>query len=298
MLAKRITPKIVLLGLTLQVGIWLGAQLPILFGGAPPLSYMEDYVQRAASGLAFALALALNVEIATEYRHNFWLRLAWLALGANAGFSVLREMIASPLFSLVQQGYAGSPLQGLHHQIMIASANSFLVLGLLGMWWAYHQVGIGFRIKSRDYAAIAGIFLLTCALLYSRQGMSEAASPYFFSRLLQPLGLMLLSMAAAASVVLYRMAIQMNGGKLAIALRCLTFYTLLRGTLVLLEALLSIGLPGWRQSHGHLYFLDLLCWQAVAWLAALAAAYRADLTVHAHKELERQRAITALPISS
>jgi len=134
------------------------------------------------------------------------------------------------------------------------------------------------------------ILVLTLALLFSREGMSQGASPYLASRLLQPLGLVLLSVAAAASVVLHGMAMQMGGGKLAVALRCLTLYTLMRATLVLLEALLSLTSWERRQTHDLIMFLDLLCWRTVPWILALAAAYRAELTVHASKELERQRA--------
>ncbi|HKX32419.1 MAG TPA: hypothetical protein VJ302_32330, partial [Blastocatellia bacterium] len=145
---------------------------------------------------------------------------------------------------------------------------------------------------------IAVILMLTLALLLTRQGLSEGASPYLISRLLQPFGLVLLSMAAVASVVLRRMAVQMNGGKLAVVLRCLTFYTMLRVTLVLLEAGLSLSSPERRQTHDLVMSLDLLCWRMVPWILALAAAYRVELTVHANKELERQKNTIAMPLSA
>ena len=298
MIGTRVTPKMLLAGLALQLGVWVGLHLPVLLGAGPHLRMIELSFQSAASALAFAFALALNVEIAQEYVENSWLRWAWLALAANAGFSILREVIESPLLNLVWKGYSDGPLQGLQQHLAIVPANTCLVLGLLGMWWAYHQVGLGFVIRRRDYVEIAAILGLMLALLFSRQGLTQAESPYVIGRLLQHMGLVLLAAAAAASVVLHRMAVQMGGGKLAVALRCLTLYTLLRGTLVLVEAIFSLRMPEWRQTPGLLHFVDTLFWQAVPWIAALAAAYRADLTVHATKELERYRASKAAPVSA
>jgi hypothetical protein len=286
-----------LLGLTLQAGVWMGLHLPVLFGRGAHLSVIEASFQSAASILAFTLALALNVEIAGEYRQTPWLRWAWLFLGANAGLSILREVVESPLFNLVWDGYTDGPLQGLHQHLVIVPANSFLVLGLVGMWWAYRRVGLGFVNKGYDYAQIAGILFVLLALLFSRQGLTQADSPYLVGRVLQHVGLVLLATAAAASVVLHRMAVQMGGGKLALALQCLTLYTALRATLVLAEALLFLRMPEWRQTNGLLHFFDTLCWQTVPWLAALAAAYRAELTVHAQKELQRFLAAKAAPIA-
>ncbi len=279
MIATRATPRLMLLGLTLQAGVWMGLHLPVLFGREIHFNVIEGTFQSAASILAFALALALNVEIAGEYRQTPWLRWAWLFLGANAGLSMLREVVQN-------------------QHLVIVPANSFLVLGLLGMWWAYRQVGLGFVTKGYDYAQIAGIVCVLLALLFSRRGLTQAESPYLVGRVLQHVGLLLLATAAAASVVLHRMALQMGGGKLARALRCLTLYAALRATLVLAEALLFLHMPEWRQTNGLLHFLDTFCWQTVPWLAALAGAYRADLTVHAQKELQRYLAGKAAPIAA
>jgi hypothetical protein len=298
MIATRITPRIVILCLTLQSGVWLGSHLPVFFSGAHREQEMEFLFAAAASISGYALAFALNLEITAEYRDNTWMRWVWLFLAANAGLSIGREIVHLPLLNLIRHGYTESPLQGLHHQILILLANSFLVLGLLGMWWAYQRVGLGFRIQWRDYAEMAVILALTLALLLTHQGMSESASPYLASRLLQPSGLVLLSMAAAVSVVMRRMAVQMNGGKLAVALRCLTFYTMLRAILVLLEAIFSLSSQERRQTHDFIMSLDLLCWRTVPWILALAAAYRAELSVHANKELERQKTATAVPLSA
>src|SRR5262249_3818047 len=201
-------------------------------------------------------------------------------------------------FNLIWPGYTRSPLWGLLQHLAIAPANAFLLFGLLAMWWAYHQVGLGFTIEKRDYAAIAGVLGLIVALVVFREGLSEAHSPYGISRWLQLIGLALLSFSAAASLVLHRMAMQMSGGKLAVALSFLTFYTLLRGVLVLIQAGQRMSLmDGQSASASYSLFIGL-CWQVVPWIAALAAAYRAEMTLHAARELEQQRAAKAVLASA
>ncbi|MGH9766163.1 MAG: hypothetical protein ACREAB_01910 [Blastocatellia bacterium] len=290
MIAVRITPKVVWIGLALNLGAWLAAHLPWRAGLTPRLLVTEGAIRTGFLCLAYGLALALNLEIAAEYRQTRWLRVAWLALAGNAAVSIARIIVESSLLNLIWPGYTRGPLWGLLQHLAIVPANAFMLFGLLAMWWAYHQVGLGFTIEKRDYAAIAGILGLIVALVVFREGLSEARSPYVVSRWLQLSGLALLSLSAAASLVLHRMAMQMGGGKLAVALRFLTFYTLLRGVLVLIQAgqrmLLMEG-----QSPGVSYSIFIgLCWQSVPWIAALAAAYRAEMTVHAARELEQQRA--------
>jgi hypothetical protein len=82
---------------------------------------------------------------------------------------------------------------------------------------------------------------------------------------------------------------QMGGGKLAVALRFLTVYTLLRGALVLLQVGQRMSVMEGQQPSDSYSILMNLCWQAVPWIAALAAAYRAEMTIHAARELEQQR---------
>src|SRR5262245_42222958 len=231
MVASRITPRVVLFGLAINIGAWLIVHLPSMAGLTPRLRMTERIIKAVFLCLAYALALALNLEIAAEYRPTRWLRVAWLAMAANAGVSILRILVESPLISLQQPGTPRNWMPGLLQHLTIVPANIFLLIGLVAMWHAYHQVRLGFTIERRDYLAIGGIFLLTCGLLFFRQGLSESQSPYLVSRYLQLMGLVLLSLSAAAGLVLHRMAMQMGGGKLAVALRFLTFYTLLRAVL-------------------------------------------------------------------
>lgn len=277
MIAERITPRVVLLGLVLNAGAWLGLHLPVLFGGMPHRQETSElYFFGATEAVGYALAFLLYAAASREYSHDKWMRWGWRFVAANALVSIGRNTISTPLLNSVWPGYLDSPLSEFHHRVVIFIANSFLLLGLLSLWWGYQRVGLGFRIGRRVYAEIALILVLMLALIFSVRG--------------DPTGLMVLSAAAVASVVLYDMAVQMGGGKLAVSLRLLTFYALLRATLVLIEVPLGLSMPWDRQTHDIILTLDLLCWRTVPWILALSAAYRAELTVHAKKALERQRA--------
>jgi hypothetical protein len=297
MIATRITPKVVWFGLAFNLCAWLVAHMPWRAGLTEHLWVTESAIQTGFLCFAYALALALNLEIAAEYRQTRWLRVAWLALAGNAGVSIVRIVVQSSLFNLISPGYLHSPLWGLLQHLAIVPANAFLLFGLLAMWWAYQQVGLGFSMEKRDYAAIAGILLLLVSLMVFREGLSQALSPYALSRWLQLIGLALLSLSAAASLATHRMAMQMGGGKLAVALRLLTLYTLLRGVLVLVQAGQNISLTDGQQASGSYSVFMNLCWQSVPWIAALAAAYRAEMTIHAARELEQQRVAKATLVS-
>ncbi len=297
MIATRITPKVVWFGLALNLSAYLAAHLSWWAGLTPRLWVTESAIKTGFLCLAYGLALSLNLEIAAEYRQTRWLRLAWVALAGNAGVSIVRMVVESSLFNLIWPGYTRDPLWGLLQHLAIVPANAFLLFGLLAMWWAYREVGLGFALEKRDYAAIAGILGLLVALMVFREGLSEARSPYAVSRWLQLVGLTLLSFSAAASLATHRVSMQMGGGKLAVALRFLTLYTLLRGALVLLQASQRMTLTEGQQASGSYSVFMNLCWQSVPWVAALAAAYHAEMTIHAARELEQQRAARATLVS-
>ena len=283
--------------MALNLCAYLAAHLPWWAGLTPRLWVTESAIKTGFLCLAYGLALSLNLEIAAEYRQTRWLRLAWVALAGNAGVSIVRMVVESSLFNLIWPGYTRDPLWGLLQHLAIVPANAFLLFGLLAMWWAYHEVGLGFAIEKRDYAAIAGILGLLVALMVFREGLSEARSPHEVSRWLQLIGLTLLSFSAASSLATHRVAMQMGGGKLAVALRFLTLYTLLRGALVLLQASQRMTLTEGQQASGSYSVFMNLCWQSVPWIAVLAAAYRAEMTIHAAQGLEQQRAARATLVS-
>lgn len=273
MIASKINSKTVLIGIILQAGLWIGFHLPVFFGSVHQIDDREAYFFAAVSSVGYILAFLLNLEIASEYKDNKLMRWSWYLIAANAGISVGREAVVSPLFNSIWSGYFNSDFAESHHGTIILIANSCLALGLLGMWRGYQKTGLGFGVKTVDYIEIALIAALTVGLLVTVER--------------SPVGLIILSCAAAVSVVLYRMAAQMGGGKLALAIRCLTVYTLLRATLVLIESVTGLIDLERRQSHDLIISVDILIWRTVPWVAALAAAYRAELKVHASEELKK-----------
>lgn len=297
-IAARILPKQLAYGWALHLTVLLSLWLPARLGLGPPRGLAHSAAMTLFSCLAYSLAFVFNLEVAAEYRNARWLRVAWLALAANAALSVVRQVLESNLLDLLAHGYRRSPLAGLLQHLAIVPANCFLLIGLLAMWHAYQEVGLGFTIKRRDYALMAAIVGLMLGLLFYREGLTEARSPYVLSRYLQQMGLILLSLTAALSLVLYRMALQMGGGKLAVALQWLTVYVLWRDVLVLLGAVQRLAVPNATSPEARnelmwLGYLLTLGWQSVGWLAALAAAHRAELTVNAARALEQRRAARA-----
>jgi hypothetical protein len=303
MIAARLNPKTISYALALHLGVLIALWVPYRLGGVRELGIVHSAAMTIFSCLAFTVAFVLNLEVAAEYRHTRWLRVAWLGLAANAALSVVRMVVESNLLNLIWEGYKSSPLAGLLLHLTIVPANCFLLVSLLAMGWAYHEVGLGFTIERRDYGLIVAILGLMLALLIFREGLTEARSPYLLSRYLQQGGLVLLSLTAALSVVLYRMAMQMGGGKLALALQWLTVYVLVRNVLVLagaLQRLAALNITS-GEIKGNLFlvsYLLILGWQSVGWLAALAAAHRAELTINAARELAQRRAARAALVSA
>ena len=288
MISTRITPRVVSTCLALHLGLWLVLDLLVQSSAGGRFGMVKAAERMIALMLAYAVAFSLNLEIAAEYKHAGWLRVAWLALAANAGISFFRPVFESRILDLISPGSWERPLFGLVLHLLIIPANCFLLFGVLAMWFAYHRVGLGFKIERRDYVAMAGVLVLMLGLLAYRENLTEAQSPYVTSRVLQPIGLVLLSVCSAVSLVLYRLAVQMGGGQLARALRWLTIYALLRGVLVLVRALKLAFLPE-AGSLVDRYILEI-GWQVVPWIVTLAAACRVELTVRAARELEQRRA--------
>lgn len=285
MLALRLTPKVILTALVPQLAVMLLLHLGTDFGWWPHSQAMEWLFRNSASIFAYVVALALSLEVAGEYRGAPLLRVAWLALAANAGISVVRMILEGPWIGLLWSGYDRA-LRGLCQHLAIVPANVALLIGVLAMCLAYHRVGLGFEVARRDYALMGMIAAVLIALLTFRSGLTEAQSPYLTGRYLQQTGLVLLALVSAVSVLLHRMALQMGGGQLARVLMLLTLYALARSTVVLLGALRRTLRP----TAG--FFIDCLielAWTVIVWLPALAAAYRAQMTVSAAKELNERR---------
>jgi hypothetical protein len=294
MLSARLTPKVVGYGLAVEMMLLAALYLPGAAGWIGRFRLTEAVVMTIAGALAFGIACVLSLEVAAEYSRSHWARLAWLMLAANAGISLVKRTAGSPLLDFVSAEYRTGPLRGLVDNLLVVPANLCLLAGLLAMWWAFHRIGLGFRIERRDWVAMIGVAALFLTLMVYRQDLSQGQSPYLLSRVLQPAGLALLGLASAFGVVLHRYAMQLGDGSLAEVMRWLMFYVLLRGALVLGRAIISPMQPLTLDSPPGLdqWAFDLL-WQVVHWAVAMAAACRAQLTVSAGEELKKLRAAKA-----
>lgn len=282
-----IAPRTVFTAMALQLALWLLLEVLGQVSGSNHW-VVKASIRIVGAVTAYAVAAWLNFGIASEYRNAFWLRVAWIALALNAMIFFFRPFVESPLAPHISPDEITRPLLGLWLHLLIIPANICFLIGVLSMWRAYHKVDLGFRIELRDYVAMTGVLLVFLSLYFFRANLTEAQSPYLTSRILQPVGLVLLASCTAVSLVLHRLAVQMGGGQLAWALRWLTIYVLLRGVLVLLNAAKpEISLLG---GAGLVRILAEAGWQLIPWIAAFAAVSRAELTVRAARELEQRRA--------
>jgi hypothetical protein len=280
-----ITPRVVWRLLALNLSLDLALFLPAQFG----------WVSRPAGALAgvgflgglcaYGLALLVCLKIVEEYSDAGWLRWAWLGLTANAAILLFRPLAQGMLAEVFWPGFFDSPWRLLLRHALIVAGNTALLLSLLAMWWGYRRLRLGFHIRPRDYAAMAGLLALLAGLLGVRENLTEADSPFAVNRVLQLVGLAMLFIIAAAGIVLQRIAAQMNGGRLAVVLRWLTLYVLLRLGLVVLASLLRAAYPDalWASD------VTRFAWQAVAWVFTLTVAYQLRVTLVAAEQLERVR---------
>ena len=277
----RLTPKTIWYWLIPQLILMVMIYLAVNFKWWPQYSKWAWFYRNTASIIAFAVALALHLEIAKEYRRTPLLHFAWLALAANAGISVIRMILEGPWLTLIWSEYDRS-LRGLWQHQAIIPANIALLIGVIAMCLAYHRVGLGFEVIRRDYVLMAISAVILIGLLAFREGLTEAQSPYLAGRYLQQFGLFLLALIAAVCVLLQRMAMQMGGGQLANVLRLITFYAFARSTIVLVSAIRPI-FPA--STKPVLSCITEMAWLLVVWLPALAAAYRLQMTVNAAQKL-------------
>jgi hypothetical protein len=145
--------------------------------------------------------------------------------------------------------------------------------------WAFHRMGIGLSPRRWDIAALAGLFAVLATIFYFREGLAEARSASMAARYLQQLGLILLAACAACSILVYRLADEMRGGRLGVTMLCVVLYTVLRCVLVCLALF-----PSFKQMAMPVTIpLDF----AVPWLFALAAAYRSGIAFHGAAQIPR-----------
>ena len=274
----RITPRMICCAMSAHLGLWLLVSIPAKLGMLPSRNLPGWTIRMIACCVALFIASWVSFYVAGEYRNARWLRLAWLAIAANGGLSIFRMIAENPVWTAIWPGYSVH-VRGLVQHLFIVPANLSLLIAVAAMCIAYHHVRIGFEIKKRDMLLIVGIASVISGLMIFRGGLSEANSPFLAGRILQHLGLICLAIVSAVSVLLHRMSVQMDGGRLAAVLQVITLYTLSRCVLVLFTAV--------RPAGAVMDILLTISWQAVQWLPALAAALRLTMTVEAVRELER-----------
>jgi hypothetical protein len=237
--------------------------------------------------IAYGVAMVLCFQIAAEYRHSRWLRIAWLCLAVKSGIAVVRYALDDPMLNLIRPGYYESAWSGLARELPMMVAILFLVAGMLAMAYGFLQMGLGFRLERRDWVAIVALFAVIVAVMYFRQDLSAArwkTMPLVLQA--QVATQILLAVAAALSILLYRLSLQMGGGQLAIAMRCLIAHIIVRALLVFVSMILLPGLFRIDRENVVTMFL----YQGTPWLFTLAAVYRYQLAPNATRHVAAWRA--------
>jgi hypothetical protein len=294
MLAARITPKTVTFCFAVCFGLWLISDRAEQFGQTSHQALrwqgkmISGTIVAAAALLAYALACRLCMVIAAEHRHARRMQIAWWLLAANAGLSVIRSVVESPWVGLLLPDWS---VRGLLIQIIVFPANACLLVGCIAMWLALRSVGLPARLKPIDWFLIGLVILLSVMQVIFRGGFSEADSPYLLARYAQPFGIPIFAGYSVLGAVLYRMAVEMGGGRLSLAIRCLVFYMLLRA----INLVVSNGYESLNEQYdlnefrGFVESFNEIIWQIVRWLPALAAAFRLQMSTQASRELQRLR---------
>lgn len=277
-----ITPRLVWRLLALNLALDLALFLPAQFGWVARPAGALAAVGLLGGWCAYGLALLVCLKIEEEYRDAPLFRWAWLGLTANAAILLFRPLAQDTLAEVLWPDFHASPWRLLLRHLLIVAGNLALLLSLLAMWWGYRRLNLGFHVRRRDYAAMASLLALLATLIGVRENLTEAASPFAANRILQLVGLALLFIIAAAGIMLQRIAAQMNGGRLAVVLRWLTVYVLLRLGLVVLASLLRAAYPEalWASD------VSRFAWQAVAWVFTLTVVYQMRVTLVAAEQLE------------
>jgi hypothetical protein len=263
------------------------------------LRFLGDFVWRPTWGrpesalfviegiIAYGIAMVLCSQIAAEYRHSRWLRLAWVCLSIKSGVAVVRYALDDPMLNLIRPGYYESPWSGLARELPMMVALLFLVAGMLAMAYGFLQMGLGFRLERRDWAAILALTALLVIVIYFRQNLSAArwkSMPLVLQA--QIANQILWAVAAALSILLYRLSLQMGGGRLAAVMRILFVYIVLRSSLVFVSMVLLPSL--FRIDREN--FVTMLLYQGTPWLFTLAAVFRFELSGNASRHVAAWRA--------
>lgn len=158
-------------------------------------------------------------------------------------------------------------------EVPAAIALMFLAGGILAMGAAFYRLRLGFQLRWYDLAAIAGVFVLLGFIIVFRNDLSAAHLRDSPARPAQLFSQVMFAIAAAGSIVLFRIGKEMGGGHLAVAMAWIIAHIVVRAALVLASA---IEVHQHWESAGITFFHTLLS-LAASWMFAFAAASRRQL---------------------
>ena len=232
------------------------------------------------TAIAYACATHVCAKIASDYRDRSTMRLAWRLIAASAGFAVIRHSFEALALAA---GWVDTLLTTLVslRQIPIVISLILLTAGLVAVWSSFASIGMGLRFRGADVLVLGIIIAFVPSILSLRDEMSDAQSVYPVIRHLQSASPLLLAAPALVSLALHRIGQEMGGGQLAVSLRCMVAFLLMR--LLALFLGLYPGVPA-------VTIASRTVWWAAAWLFLLAVSYRWRVTLSASELAARYEA--------
>jgi hypothetical protein len=264
-----------LVALTIAAAV-AGTIYGVLLANQPPgtIHATRLWLQGAmhgATAACYAGATWYGVKIAADYPDSSAMKLAWRLIAAHAVFALLRHAYESLAVATGWMTGQATTLATLR-QIPIVVSLILLAAGLVAMWSSFTAIGIGLRFRMGDYLLLGLILALVPLILSQQQEMVDSRSSYSFIRRLQAASPGLLAVPAAVSLILHRISREIGGGQLALSLRLLALFLLMR----MLSLFLSL-FPEWA----ILTVLSRTTFWATPWMFLLAVFYRWRLTVSA-----------------
>jgi hypothetical protein len=245
----------------------------------------REWVLMLHAVIGYGVALIICLSVASEHRSDSWFRFAWLAFALNAAASVVRHAADTSLWDLVWPGYSSGVDIAIIRQTAIVIGLGALLTGLIAIVWAFHRMGIGLSPKRWDILSICGVLAVLAVIFNFREGLAEFRKASVLAQNLQQLGLILVAMGAACSILVYRLAREMSGGRLALTMLSVVIYTVLRCLLVCISLFPLAG--------NFLRPVTIPLAMAVPWLFALAAAYRKGIASHGAAQIPQSSPVSS-----
>ena len=227
--------------------------------------------------LAYAIAAMFCCRIVADYPSRSPMRTAWSLLLASSLVAILRNgyeywvVLAGPVANMVP----------VWRHIPLLLSLLLLMAALLVMWRSLAALGFGLRFRLIDVALMGMILCLAIWIWSLRSGLADASSPLAAVRVLQLLSPPLIAGSALLAVVLLRVSEEMDGGSLAVSLRYLVAFLVIR------IALLALAVtPGTRISPAWSVVGSAVS-SSYTWLFVLGVGHRWNVTASA-KDLQQR----------